>query len=122
MFFCFFAIFFFESGYGAGVRWKGARGQWVRLGGTWVQCRMMYNPTMVQVSAGRNVYSVEVAIVRCSRSAHQCLTSVSGFYFARFAAAWVWGSCQTVFVGFATLNIFLLYMRLSFSIMICSLW
>ena len=60
-------------------------------------------------------------MVRCSRSAHQCLTSVSGFYFARFAAAWVWGSCQTVLVGFSSLNIFLIYMRLAFSIMICSL-
>ena len=60
-------------------------------------------------------------MVRCSRSAHQCLTSVSSCYFARFAAAWVWESCQTVFVGFLSLNIFLLYMCLSFFIMICSL-
>ena len=37
MFFCVFALIFFEIGHGAGVRWKGATRQWVRLGGTWVQ-------------------------------------------------------------------------------------
>ena len=44
-------------------------------------------------------------MVRCSRSGQQCLTSVAGFDFARFAAAWVWGSCQTVFLcGFHCLT------------------
>ena len=44
-------------------------------------------------------------MVRCSRSGQQCLTSVVGFDFARFAAAWVWGSCQTVFLcGFHCLT------------------
>ena len=37
MVFCFFAMFFFENWYGAGVRCRGATGQWVRLAGTWVQ-------------------------------------------------------------------------------------
>ena len=37
VFFCFFAMFFFENWYGAGVRCRGATGQWVRLVGTWVQ-------------------------------------------------------------------------------------
>ena len=49
-----------------------------------------------------------VAMARCSRSAQQCLTSAAGFDFARFAAAWVWGSCQTVFVWFSVFNVFLL--------------
>ena len=60
-------------------------------------------------------------MVRCSRSGQQCLTSVAGFDFARFAAAWVWGSCQTVFVWFSLFNVFLLYMFLAFFITICSL-
>ena len=60
-------------------------------------------------------------MVRCSRWAHQYLTSVFNFYFARFVATWEWGNCQTVFVGVSSLNIFLLYMRLAFSIMIRSL-
>ena len=33
--FCY--VFFFENWYGAGVRCRGATGQWVRLAGTWVQ-------------------------------------------------------------------------------------
>jgi uncharacterized SAM-binding protein YcdF (DUF218 family) len=46
------------------------------------------------------------------------LTSVAGFAFARFVAAWVWGSCQTVFVWFSLFDVFLLYMFLAFFIMI----
>ena len=57
-------------------------------------------------------------MARCSRSAQQCLTSAAGFDFARFAAAWVWRSCQTVFVWFSVFNVFLLNMFLAFFIMI----
>ena len=60
-------------------------------------------------------------MVRCSRSAQQCLTSVAGFAFARFVAAWVWGSCQTIFVWFSVCNVFSLNTFLAFFIMICSL-
>ena len=60
-------------------------------------------------------------MVRCSRSAQQCLTSVAGFDFARFAAACIWGICRTFFVRFSVFNVFLLYMFLAFFIMICSL-
>ena len=75
---------------------------------------------MVQVF-GVQWYNVGVEMVRCSGSAQQCLTSAAGFDFATFVAAWLWGSCETVFLWFSVFNVFLLNMFLAFFIMICSL-
>ena len=36
-------------------------------------------------------------MVRCSRSAQQCLTSVAGFALARFVAAWSMGKLPNDF-------------------------
>ena len=91
--------------------------QWRTVDGTMASCR-----GYIQLCKCAGCNGVKYG---CNGAMFQIDAPVSDqrfrFYFARFAAAWVWESCKTVFVGFSSLNIFLLYMRLSFFIMICSL-